>query len=124
MNNKTSRLVYSSEKRKDIRLQLGSAHYSYRFVEERFLTLLKRMGLAPRLIESPESLKHILAFEGQDLAAPDKLVHLIFRSSDNIRLVYGARNICHFAWEFDVLNNDGLPHEPITQNQLHMLTLV
>jgi glycosyltransferase involved in cell wall biosynthesis len=82
------------------------------------------MGLAPQLIESPESLKHILAFEGRGLAAPDKLVHLIFRSSDNIRLVYGARNICHFAWEFDVLNTDGLPHECITQNQLHMLTLV
>jgi glycosyltransferase involved in cell wall biosynthesis len=36
----------------------------------------------------------------------------------------GARNVCHFAWEFDVMKDRGLVAESILRNQIHMLGLM
>jgi glycosyltransferase involved in cell wall biosynthesis len=71
------------------------------------------MGLHPRIVPDPQRLK----------SATPPAVHVAFRSAENLRLVSGARNICHFAWEFDVLRDGQLPSKPILGDQVHMLGL-
>ena len=117
------RLVYSSERKQDIRLQMGKTHYSYRFSESKFVAVFERMGMDPILIDAPESLKHPSAFQGLFGCAPEEVIHIAFRSTENLRPVVGAHNICHFAWEFDVLRTENLTSESVTDNQLHMLNL-
>jgi len=117
------KLFYSSEARGILREQLGQQHYSYRFVEQKFVALFERLGLAPQLLPLPEAVKHRLAWQALAGGPPDEAVHVAFRSSENFRPVVGMPNVCHFAWEFPVLADARLPHQSIRQNQLHMLGL-
>src|SRR3981189_1814514 len=105
-----SRIVYSSEGRAAIATQLGAAHYSYRFAEAKFVDLLRQMGHAPERLDLPPY------YRAQCCAAMRQVerattIHLIFRSTENIRTIDGCYNIACFAWEFDVLKSDTLPFE-------------
>jgi len=106
-------ILISSERNADIRRQMGGAHYSYTLVEARFVELFRRLGYDTRTLSDPQRVK--------DRASGQ--FHVAFRSSENLRVVPGAHNICHFAWEFDVLRDASLPSDPILPNQAHMLGL-
>ena len=105
-------ILVSSERKAEIRRQVGSAHYPYAPVERRFAEVFRRLGFSVETIAEPQQLKD---------GAPR--VHVAFRSSENLRLVSGAFNVCQFGWEFDVLQDRSLPSEPILHNQVHMLGL-
>lgn len=63
--------------------------------------------------------KAALAAEMGELG--DRPVHLIFRSTEELRLLKPAYNIACFAWEFDVLKDDTLVAEHPFLNQKRML---
>jgi glycosyltransferase involved in cell wall biosynthesis len=121
---KLVKIAYSSEASADIKTQMGTAHYSYRFVEEKFFQCLIKHGYAPQLVEHPEIFKSGLTFQALLGASAHDVVHIAFRSTENLRLLPGAWNIGHFAWEFDVLRDHNLITEAVTKNQLHMLQLL
>lgn len=115
-------IFISSEIRDDIRLAMGTAHYSYGVVAERFARLLKGAGYAVNPIRMPEKYKR-----PSDLGVAQgaqRPLHLCFRSTENLRLMPIAANVCHFAWEFDRLKSSELISRPVTMNQVHMLRLM
>lgn len=99
---------------------LGKAHYSYGFAADNFVRMLQGHGIAVREIESPEQLKNPLFAEQSGLGT-DEHLHLIFRSTEDIRTIPGAYNVACFAWEFDRLKDDGLPEESVLDDQVRML---
>lgn len=118
------KLICSSERKStDLSLQLGKTNYSYGFVEMRFISAFARMGWDATFVDAPESLKHPMAYEALVGAPPSQVTHIAFRSMENFRTAAGARNICHFAWEFDEIRTDSLIGEPIVGNQKYMLSL-
>lgn len=110
-------IYYSSEERLALAVQLGMAHYSYRFVESKFIGLLQEIGYPVRKLELPP-------YYGAGQLATKSLpkpVHLIFRSTENIRPIPDCYNICCFAWEFEILKGDTLAFEHPFLNQIRML---
>jgi glycosyltransferase involved in cell wall biosynthesis len=118
------KIAYSSERSGDIKTQSGTAHYSYRFVEEKFIRCLVKSGYDAQLVDNPEIFKSEQTYRALLNASARDTVHIAFRSTENIRLLSGARNIGHFAWEFDVIRNYNLITAAVTTNQLHMLQLL
>jgi len=113
-------ILYSSEGRSSLPAQLGAAHYSYRFAEEKFIHLLTAMGYAPEPVDLPPYYgPHSRTATAR--TAGGQPLHLIFRSAENIRPIAGCYNIACFAWEFDVLKTDTLPFEHPFANQKRML---
>ena len=102
---------------------LGAPHYSYRFAEEKFLGVMQSLYPECQQVEMPEYYggPASLMSTAWDRTAPS--VHLIFRSTEQIRLLKSALNICCFAWEFDVLKTETLPGEHPFLNQARMLSL-
>jgi glycosyltransferase involved in cell wall biosynthesis len=99
---------------------LGAPHYSYHFAAERFTAMLARRGHAPCHLLMPEYYATAAALPPR---GPGADVHLIFRSTEQLRLLKPAVNICCFAWEFPVLKEDTLPGEHPFANQHAMLSL-
>jgi glycosyltransferase involved in cell wall biosynthesis len=104
----------------DIAGRLGAPHYSYHFAAQRFRDMLTRRGRPPTHLPMPEYYADRSALPH---AEPGAHVHLMFRSTEQIRLLKPATNICCFAWEFPVLKNDTLPGEHPFANQAAMLSL-
>lgn len=102
--------------------QLGSPHYSYRFAEEKFRACLDRMGLLTHKVEMPEyystneSYKALPDFDGH-------YIHLIFRSTEAIRILKSGYNIVCYAWEFPHLKDSTEFGEHPFFNQKRMLAL-
>jgi len=102
-----------------IYLPLGFAHYSYGTVCRKFLDIFEASGIAsqellmPEVYPSPAQL-----FPKSKTARP---VHIAFKPYEEIRLLKGAVNIAHVAWEFDRLPTFGrLPqHHPRRNNFLN-----
>jgi glycosyltransferase involved in cell wall biosynthesis len=118
------RMFYSRAVEGNIAELLGAPHYSYRFAEAKFLALAQARGLDIAHLRMPEYYNSVAAFPpGAISADAQRLVHLIFRSTEQIRLLKPAYNICCFAWEFDVLKDKtGLDEHPFL-NQKRMLSL-
>ena len=103
----------------DIAHLLGTTHYSYHFAAASFRALLDRHGAPARHLPMPE-----IYADDAALGAPQGSgLHLIFRSTEQIRLLKSAVNICCFPWEFPVLKTDTLPDEHPFANQARMLGL-
>ncbi len=102
---------------------LGAPHYSYRFAEAKFLALLKRRDMLPAKLGMPEYYNSARAFADGAIDEMLPTLHLIFRSTEQIRLLKFAVNICCFAWEFDVLKDATLVNEHPFLNQKRMLEL-
>jgi len=117
-------IAYSSERSGDIRTQMGSTHYSYRIIEDALVRLFDRAGYPTKYIAEPQIFKHRATYVGLLGVEPEQVVHIAFRSTENIRPMVGARNICHFAWEFDVMKDHGLVTDSVLSNQVHMLRLM
>src|SRR5579863_752569 len=114
-------IFYSSANDLDLDKALGARHYSYRFAESHFLAMLEARGIPVRHLVMPEyyGQRAALAAEVEGLAATS--AHLIFRSTQEIRLLKCAYNIACFAWEFDVLKDYTLIEGHPFLNQKRML---
>ena len=99
---------------------LGKAHYSYGFAQRAFSQMLAVNGVPVRLVVNPEQFKTPDYAQAHQIAAGQRL-HLIFRSTADIRPIRGAYNVACFAWEFETLKADGLPEEYIVEDQVRML---
>lgn len=115
-------IIISNETRGSIASQLGAAHYSYRFAEAKFRTVLEQ--------EAPVwTVKYPYAYPDpgllrEELNLPEgDLVHIAFRSAENLRPIKGLYNICAFAWEFDILNDTDWRGQTPIFNQHRMLGL-
>jgi glycosyltransferase involved in cell wall biosynthesis len=117
-------ICHSSERRGSLGFQLGSAHATYRFVEDSFVRLLDQAGYSTAYVQEPQNYKHAKSYRELLNCAPKDVIHIAFRSTENIRPMQGAKNVCHFAWEFDVMRDSGLVNESILSNQVHMLSMM
>jgi glycosyltransferase involved in cell wall biosynthesis len=118
------KIFYSSEKTATPAVQAGNAHYSYQYAEDALMGLLHSAGYQTADVREPQNYKHPKAFRELLQCTPEEAVHIAFRSPENVRVMQGARNICHFAWEFEVMRDSGLVTESILENQVHMLSLM
>lgn len=105
---------------------MGKTHYSYRFASNKFIDALQGARAFCKELRMPEFYGNANALvpeselrTGQDR----KFLHLIFRSTEDIRLLKFGYNIACFAWEFEVLNNRTEYDGNILANQVHMLSL-
>jgi glycosyltransferase involved in cell wall biosynthesis len=126
-------IYYSHRTRKALQegrtfLPLGFAHYSYGTVCKKFLTALTEAKIEAQELVMPEvyaSVAHL--FPPAESARP---LHIAFKPYEEIRLLKGAANVAHVAWEFDKLPQLGeLPqHHPrrsnILNDYVHVLGLV
>jgi glycosyltransferase involved in cell wall biosynthesis len=78
-------------------------------------------GLRARHLPMPEYYGEKAALAAEWGPIGDRPVHLIFRSTEDIRLLKPGYNIACFAWEFDVLKNQTLVSEHPFLNQRRML---
>ncbi len=107
-----------------MRHQIGAANYSYIFIEDALMSLLKSKGYRTAYVTAPQMFKHEMAYAGLLKESPDNIIHLAFRSTENVRPMAGVKNVCHFAWEFDVMKDSGLVTDSILLNQVHMLRMM
>jgi len=94
----TAELFYSVKLRRNLsdgseRVPFGAAHYSYGAVADKFVTALRRLNVSLRELARPEIYPPL---------KPDgrRPLHLCFKPYEEIRLLHGALNIAHVAWEF------------------------
>ncbi len=116
------RCVRSSAIEGDLPRILGEQHYSYRFAEAKFAAAFAAAGIPLPVLRMPEFYADTAALTpGGDPATP--WAHLIFRSTEQVRLLKPAFNICCHAWEFEVLRDRTDPGEHPFCNQVRMLSL-
>jgi len=102
---------------------LGAPNYSYRFAEAKFMAAFAAHGRTSIKLAMPEYYATEAALPPGMRSEGLPAAHLIFRSTEQIRLLKFAWNICCFAWEFDVLKDDtGINEHPFL-NQKRMLSL-
>ena len=119
----TCNLFHSSAVDGEMAQLLGAPHYSYRFAEDRFLAMFRAHAMPPARLRMPEYYATPDAFPPGAIDPALPSVHLIFRSTEQLRLLKFAVNVCCFAWEFDVLKDGSLPGEHPFLNQARMLRL-
>jgi glycosyltransferase involved in cell wall biosynthesis len=109
-------------------LPLGFAHYSYGTVCRKFLDMFELGKMPAQELMMPEiypSARHI--FPPSKTARP---LHIAFKPYEEIRLLKGAANVAHVAWEFDKLPRlDDLPHNHprranVMNDYVHVLGMV
>jgi glycosyltransferase involved in cell wall biosynthesis len=77
----------------------GRQHYSYEVARRKFATALHHLGLEIHDVPRPE----IYAAPVSRQFLSGNCCHLIFKSTEWIRLLKGVKNIACVAWEFDRL---------------------
>ncbi len=116
-------IYYSSAVEGDLGAILGSPHYSYRFAESKFMRLLSQKRLSAAKLVMPEFYSEASSLPASIYTKGLPHVHLIFRSTEQIRLLKFATNISCFAWEFPVLKDHTDIDEHPFLNQKRMLGL-
>ena len=114
---------YSSAIDGDMSGILGMPHYSYRFAEAKFLQAFAAAGMPLAKLAMPEFYSTEWSLPNATAAGLSSIVHLIFRSTEQIRLLKIGVNIACFAWEFEVLKDDTRPNEHPFLNQKRMLSI-
>ena len=102
--------------------KLGSPHYSYRFAEEKFLRCLAEMSIPVHRVAMPEYYSSSTSY----VSLPrwgERYVHIIFRSTESIRVLKNAYNIVCYAWEFPFIKDSTLEGEHPFLDQKRMLAL-
>lgn len=120
---KAFNLYYSSSVEGNIANLLGAPHYSYRFAESKFIAAMSAEGILAHKLLMPEYYNTAAALPDSIHEAGKAEVHLIFRSTEQIRLLKFAWNICCFAWEFEVIKDRTEIGEHPFLNQKRMLSL-
>ena len=95
-------LYYSCRLRRNLaesseRVPLGAAHYSYSAVTDKLVSVFRLSGYMPYELERPE------IYPCPPLSSTRPSVHISFKPYEEIRLLNGAVNVSHVAWEFDRL---------------------
>lgn len=116
-------LFYSSALEGEMEHLLGAPHYSYRFAEANFRRMFDRSGHPLGKLVMPEYYGTPEALPPGSFNPAQPVLHLIFRSTEQIRLLKFGVNICCFAWEFDVLKDTTRLNEHPFLNQVRMLGL-
>ena len=119
-------IFYSGPPLKAGASSLGKRHYSYRFALQKFVDTMTQAGANCLELPLPEFYadKNALPPTEREAIAQDMVVpHLIFRSTEEIRLLKFAYNIACFAWEFDVLDDFTQRDGNMLDNQVHMLSI-
>lgn len=116
-------LYYSSAVEGDLSRMLGVPHYSYRFAELKFLRVFAARDLPLTKLQMPEYHSAADSLTNSMDVPAGSPIHLIFRSTEQIRLLKVGYNICCFAWEFEVLKDATLPGEHPFLNQRRMLAM-
>ena len=98
MQSESVELFYSVKLRRNLsdgseRVPFGAAHYSYGAVADKFVTALKKLNISLRELARPE----IYPPPSPDGRRP---LHICFKPYEEIRVLHGAINIAHVAWEF------------------------
>ncbi|WP_297443835.1 glycosyltransferase [Acidocella sp.] len=98
-------IYYSHRTRKalaegHVYLPLGFAHYSYGSVCQKFQKLFEASELAAEELMMPEIYASYADLGARGAARP---LHVAFKPYEEIRLLKGAANVAHVAWEFDRL---------------------
>lgn len=83
-------------------LPLGAAHYSYGSVCEKFLNLFDYCAIYVQELLRPEIYPHY-SFVPSLAETSGRPNHIIFKAYEEIRILKGANNIAHVAWEFEQL---------------------
>ena len=100
---------------------MGFAHYTYKIVARRFTKLLTQHGIAVEEIDYPEM------YDASRLphraSTTDKPLHLIFKPTEEIRILRGAYNVGIVYWEFDKITTSSTTGNP-SSNQFRMLSLL
>lgn len=78
-------------------LPAGAAHYSYAVVADKFKQVLRQNGHTPFELDRPE------IYVDPPLRTGRRSLHLMFKPFQEFRLLNGAFNIAHLAWEFERL---------------------
>ncbi len=102
--------------------KLGSPHYSYRFAEEKFLRCLAEMAIPVHPVTMPEYYSAAAAYDNLPRWG-ERHVHLIFRSTESIRVLKNGYNIVCYAWEFPFIKDTTLEGEHPFLDQKRMLGL-
>lgn len=113
-------VLVSLPNRKSTSSSLGTAHYSYGFAASKIMAMLSDAGVEVRVIDAPEQFKNPLYGELSGIGGSGQ-IHLIFRSTEDIRTIPGCYNIACYAWEFEAMKGDGLAHESVLLDQVRML---
>jgi glycosyltransferase involved in cell wall biosynthesis len=116
-------IFFSSSVSGKISNLLGAAHYSYRFAEQKIISALQNGGIDPKKLMMPEYYSDASAVPAEMRMGDADDIHLIFRSTEQVRLLKFAWNICCFAWEFDVIKDHTKVGEHPFLNQKRMLAL-
>jgi len=88
---------------------LGLPHYSYGIVCSKFLRLFADLGIEPTELLMPEMYPSS-AYVNRHNATMPRPIHLMFKSFEEFRLLKGAYNLAHVAWEYRKLPTfDRLP---------------
>ncbi len=116
-------LYYSSAVEGDLSRMLGVPHYSYRFAELKFLRAFAARDMPLSKLQMPEYHSTADSLTNGVGTPVGSLVHLIFRSTEQIRLLKIGYNICCFAWEFEVMKDATAPGEHPFLNQRRMLAM-
>lgn len=100
-------LFYSRKTRQalaaaDGKVPLGAAHYSYGFVADKFVDLLSSCSYSFEELVRPELIPALTVSE-ISADAHRKVVHLIMKPFEEIRILKGAYNVAYLMWEFDRL---------------------
>ena len=115
-------ICYSGAIKQVDKHSLGAPHYSYRFAEAKFVRCMADMSIDMHFVMMPEyysssrSYTTLPQYRG-------RYVHMIFRSTEQIRILKEAYNIVCFAWEFPVLKDKCGEDEHPFLNQKQMLSL-
>ena len=115
-------ICYSSTAAISAPHRLGSPHYSYKFAEEKFLRCLKDLSIGTHFVSMPEYFSAPISYESLPKYG-GRNVHLIFRSTEDIRILKNGYNIVCYAWEFPFIKDITLQGEHPFLNQKRMLGL-
>ncbi len=115
-------VCYSGAASRNLPHRLGTPHYSYRFAEQSFLKCLSTMDVAAHFVAMPEYYSAPISY--LDLPTyKERLIHLIFRSTEDIRIIKNGYNIVCYAWEFPYIKDTTEVGEHPFLNQKRMLSL-
>jgi glycosyltransferase involved in cell wall biosynthesis len=101
----------------------GAAHYSYGAVASKFLAMFERKRVLTSELDRPE------IYVAPPKPITSNAVHIMFKPFEEFRLLKGAKNIAHVAWEFEKIPTRALwlvgdPQRSVPfADYLHMLTL-
>ena len=115
-------ICYSGAPSKNTQHRLGTPHYSYRFAEQKFLGCLAELNIGSQFLAMPEYFSAPTSYAELPSYA-GLYIHLIFRSTEEIRILKSAYNIACYAWEFPFIKDTTLEGEHPFLNQKRMLML-